>query len=266
MSELARPRWVILDLDDTLLDAQGHLSLANARAVQEVVSRGLPVILATGRRWAACREFISPLGLTTPVICLCGADIRQSDGKVVRQQRLERAFAQKIIQTLAVEGFAVGVALDDHTYWTDRPAEEPTARLRIDARLREKLPEAPFQLAVRTVPERIQRALELLTLYSSRLTLLPIRSHKGKHRLLILDKGASKEKAAAWVGQQLLDGLTLAEAVAMGDGIVDLALLEQARISVAMDIADPEIKAKVKVVAPPGPDAVAAVLRQLVLA
>ena len=45
------PRLVALDIDGTLLDANGHLPASIRDAVRRVVAADVPVVLATGRSW-----------------------------------------------------------------------------------------------------------------------------------------------------------------------------------------------------------------------
>ncbi|HHV55252.1 MAG TPA: HAD family phosphatase [Firmicutes bacterium] len=257
-------RWIILDLDDTLLDGEGRLPEANREAVAEVVARGLPVVLATGRRWSACEPYHYALGLSTPAICFCGADIRRADGVPLRQHRLSGFLALEIIRTLDGAGLPVRVSLEDGSCWTREPPYPRRLRPpRVDPILVERLPHAPYQLVVEG-ERQVEVALRLLEPLAGQLTLYPIDSRStGRRRLLILDGAAGKEKAARLVGEKL--GLSLDEALAMGDGPVDLELLRQAGTSVAMDIAVPEVKALADLVAPPGVEGVAHALRRLVL-
>ena len=47
------PRLVASDLDGTLLDADGEVSVRTRRALDTVIARGVDVVLVTGRppRW-----------------------------------------------------------------------------------------------------------------------------------------------------------------------------------------------------------------------
>jgi 5-amino-6-(5-phospho-D-ribitylamino)uracil phosphatase len=47
--EVWHPRMVALDIDGTLVDANGFLPDAVAEAVELVVQAGVPVVLSTGR-------------------------------------------------------------------------------------------------------------------------------------------------------------------------------------------------------------------------
>jgi hypothetical protein len=261
---VAKVRWVILDIDDTLLDHEGRLPEANRRAVQAVVAKGLPVVLATGRRWSACQPFHQALGLVTPAICFCGADIRRADGVQLAEARIPAARALGIVRLLDRHGVAVRVSLEEGSCWTSHPPYPRRHPLRVDSELLQRIPQNPYMMAVEG-EEQVAIALEHLRReFPGELTLYPIDSHStGRRRLLIFDCRASKEAAAEKVGKWL--ELKLEDAIAMGDGLVDLGLARRAGVAVAMHIAIPELKQEADLVTPPVPDGVAYALERLVL-
>lgn len=261
---MAKIKWVILDIDDTLLDHAGRLPEENRRAVQAVSAKGLPVVLATGRRWSACQPFHQALGLSTPAICFCGADIRRADGVQLAAARIPAGRAEEIVRLLDREGVPVRVSLEQGSYWTSSPPYPRSRPPRVDSRLRQRIPEDPYMLVVEG-EEQVATALVYLSQqFADDLTLYPIDSHStGRRRLMIFDRRASKEAAAEKVGEWLQ--LKLEEAIAIGDGLVDLGLARRAGVAVAMHIAIPELKEEADLVAPAIPDAVAWALKQLVL-
>src|SRR5688572_19949568 len=56
-------RWFITDVDGTLLDEANGLSLDNRAALARLKAGGIPVVLATGRRWTTLRRVIERLEL-----------------------------------------------------------------------------------------------------------------------------------------------------------------------------------------------------------
>lgn len=261
---VAKIKWVILDIDDTLLDREGRLPEENRRAVQAVLARGLPVVLATGRRWSACQPFHQVLGLSTPAICFCGADIRRADGVQLASARIPARRAEGIVRLLDREGVPVRVSLEEGSYWTSCPPYTRSRSPRIDPGLRQRIPEDPYMLVVEG-EEQVNTALFYLRQgFADQLTLYPIDSHStGRRRLMIFDHRASKEAAAEKVAEWL--ELKLEDAVAMGDGLVDLELARRVGVAVAMHLAIPELKEEADLVAPAIPDGVAWALKRLVL-
>ena len=66
-------RLLALDLDGTLLDSRGEISLRNRDAIQAARARGVRVALVTGRRFRDARPLALELGLDVPIISHNGA-------------------------------------------------------------------------------------------------------------------------------------------------------------------------------------------------
>lgn len=64
---------VVTDLDGTLWHTSDHLHPATVAAVAELERRGIPMLVATGRRLASTRAGLAGLGLTPPCVVLNGA-------------------------------------------------------------------------------------------------------------------------------------------------------------------------------------------------
>ena len=57
-----RVRLIAIDIDGTLLDSNGRLPDANRRAIHAAVTRGVEVVLATGRTFHHARPIAAKLG------------------------------------------------------------------------------------------------------------------------------------------------------------------------------------------------------------
>lgn len=55
--------WFITDVDGTLLDERNELPDANRAALEGLKARGIPVVLATGRRWTTLKRVLDRLQL-----------------------------------------------------------------------------------------------------------------------------------------------------------------------------------------------------------
>src|SRR5690606_13011313 len=55
--------WFITDVDGTLLDEANELPAENRAALESLRARGIPVVLATGRRWTTLKRVLDRLGL-----------------------------------------------------------------------------------------------------------------------------------------------------------------------------------------------------------
>jgi len=69
------PKLLATDLDGTLLASDGTVHAEDAAAIRELTRRGVRVTFCTGRMHSGCGHFARELELTTPLVCLDGAQI-----------------------------------------------------------------------------------------------------------------------------------------------------------------------------------------------
>src|SRR4051795_7123271 len=69
-------RILALDVDGTLLDADGTLRLSTAEAVARAARAGIRPVLCTGRRYRRARPIAEQLGLDAPLVCNSGAIVK----------------------------------------------------------------------------------------------------------------------------------------------------------------------------------------------
>lgn len=75
-SAAGRYRLLALDVDGTLLDAEGRLSPRTADAVARASRAGILPVLCTGRRYRRARAITEQLGLAAPIVCNSGAIVK----------------------------------------------------------------------------------------------------------------------------------------------------------------------------------------------
>ena len=102
-----RYRLVAIDIDGTLLDQEGRIRPAVARAVRRAADAGVTVVLATGRRYRRTLPFMHELGLSTYAICQHGTVVRAvGDGSVRERSPLDLQTALDIgrkLEEMALE-------------------------------------------------------------------------------------------------------------------------------------------------------------------
>jgi len=72
-------KLLALDLDGTLLNSHGEISVENIKAIQKAEEKGILVTIATGRRFRDALPVAFQLRLNAPVICHNGALIKYAD-------------------------------------------------------------------------------------------------------------------------------------------------------------------------------------------
>ncbi|HHY93245.1 MAG TPA: HAD-IIB family hydrolase, partial [Firmicutes bacterium] len=119
-------RLLALDLDDTLLNAQGRISPRNREAIRAAQGRGVVVTLATGRMYRSARVFAEELGVVVPLITYNGALIKDNNGRVYWDRPLPLAAAQTALAVARRHDVHVNLFLDDTLYvdrddvWTEQ--------------------------------------------------------------------------------------------------------------------------------------------------
>jgi len=80
-------RAMFIDMDGTLLTASNGISRRNMEAIDQLLSKGFQVFLATGRHYEVTSPYHQELGLRTPMICLNGAAIHDAKSGRALQTR-----------------------------------------------------------------------------------------------------------------------------------------------------------------------------------
>jgi Cof subfamily protein (haloacid dehalogenase superfamily) len=245
-------KLIVCDLDGTLLGQDLALSPRLCEAVRRAQAQGIQATIATGRAYPSALRFSRQLGLTAPLICSQGAQIRAPGGAVLHESTLPRPFLPEVIALCQDRGWELAVYAGDEIYqatqlygddyyerWFGLPLH------RVDDLL-VALPADPIKcIAIapdQTTGDRIER--ELCALAAGRFQVM--RSHAWFVEGLA--RGVSKGDAVARVAAQL--GIRCEEVMAVGDSGNDRAMVEWAGLGVAMGNASPDVKAVADIVAP----------------
>lgn len=73
-------KFIVTDLDNTLLDDNHALPQSSADLIKEAMTCGVTIALATGRSFASASGIAAKLGSDTPVICYNGSLVKTLDG------------------------------------------------------------------------------------------------------------------------------------------------------------------------------------------
>jgi Cof subfamily protein (haloacid dehalogenase superfamily) len=249
-------KLLALDIDGTLLNPIGQLTPVTRRAIEEVRSRGILIVLVTGRRFGSARPVVIDLGLDLPLISHNGALTKHvSTLETILYHPLDLETARDVIafgRDCGVdliccddpEGLGVMVLeniSDENGSLHRYLAKYQDSMVRVSDLL-EYLDHDPIQIMFsgRCDPmdqfaDKLARALD------GRIQLFKTRYRKGD--LTILDaltpsasKGASVEEIA------LRYGIAREEIMAIGDNHNDITMLERAGIPVVMENAEDELK------------------------
>src|SRR5689334_22981350 len=118
-------RLLALDLDGTLLNSAMRLSDTNAEALRKVIERGALVVLATSRWYGLAKRTADRLGLTTPMVCSNGAEVRGTDGSELLHLPLDDEAAREIVTWGDDHGWEMFTTVGHDTYMQMRPGIIP---------------------------------------------------------------------------------------------------------------------------------------------
>ena len=240
-------------MDDTLLNDDRRISAYSLAVLRRAMSKGIRVILASGRAGASMRSFVEEVGSPAPYIACNGGEIIDPKG-----HRLMDGLMFTVEQAKACARFAEENNFYVHSYDSDvfyYAGEEAYGReysyssnlrgVRVD-KLSEFITSPTPKLLCVGEPELIQNLLEKARLRFGDTVSLSI------SKPIFLEmmppgatKGSALQRLAAYAP---VDPETT---MAFGDSMNDLTMLKWAKYGVAMENARQEIKEALSLVCPP---------------
>ncbi len=103
-------RLLALDLDGTLLNSRSEISPANRDALAAARTRGIEVVIVTGRRFYSARRVLAALPFPVTLIASNGAVMGSTDGEIFYRDFLPRRVALQVLETAeAYRPFTVAI-------------------------------------------------------------------------------------------------------------------------------------------------------------
>ncbi|KAB7670640.1 HAD family hydrolase [Bacillus sp. B1-b2] len=93
-------KCIAIDMDGTLLKSTQEITQENREAIREAQSKGIEVVIATGRAYEESGELLKEAGIITPMICANGAEIRTKEHEVIQTNPLSKETAIEIANVL----------------------------------------------------------------------------------------------------------------------------------------------------------------------
>lgn len=236
----ARIDLIVTDLDGTLWDQPDEVHPRTRAALAEVERRGVPLLVATGRRIGSTRAPLAALGLTPPAVVLNGAiALDLATGERFHRHAFHRDDAAAVLACFLAEGLdpCVYVEHDEIDVMVGRaPSTHPVHLLSFGRWVRTgdlsevvaSLPVLAFAVLGMDEPRLAAVARRLDG--AGRSHLAPDRMY-GASSLTVAPPELSK-----WVGVEAFcarAGLDPGAVLAIGDGPNDVELLAAAAIAVA---------------------------------
>jgi Cof subfamily protein (haloacid dehalogenase superfamily) len=107
------------DMDGTLLNGKQEISEGNRKAILEAQEKGVQVVVATGRSYEEARYVLQEAGITCPIICVNGAEVRNEEGQVVKTNAIQEDKALEVMQILKDLGIYFELYTNQGVYTED---------------------------------------------------------------------------------------------------------------------------------------------------
>ncbi|KDP34180.1 hypothetical protein JCGZ_07751 [Jatropha curcas] len=249
-------RYIFCDMDGTLLNSQSQISLTNAKALKEALSRGVKVVIATGKARPAAISILKMVDLGgkdgvlsefSPGVFLQGLLVYGRQGREIFRSNLDLSVCREAC-FYSWEHKVPLIAFSNDRCLTlfDHPLVESLHTIYHEPKA-EIMPSVEDLLAT----AEIQKLLFLDTAEGVATSLRPYWSEATGDRanviqaipdmVEIVPRGTSKGSGV----QMLLDhlGVTAKEIMAIGDGENDIEMLELASLGIALSNGSEKTKA-----------------------
>jgi len=250
MKYVRRTRLLALDVDGTLLTDDLQITAATREAVQQVISNGVKVVLASARGPNALRSILRELGIAGLAICYTGALTCRLNPdlhvpiKVVAEQRMSLPTAHKVLSNALELGISVGWFTGEFWYI---PGWDPA--LHHESMITGVTPiVSPDLMHFKEAPHKLQAIvgepalLPRLYALEKKLPTDCVGQFSFTTYLEIIHQGVDKAAALLKLGKQL--DIAPTEMVAIGDRENDMAMLRLAALGIAMGNAPSNVQAE----------------------
>jgi hydroxymethylpyrimidine pyrophosphatase-like HAD family hydrolase len=251
---------VVTDLDGTFWDGDDEVHPRTLAAVAELERRGIPLLVATGRRQGSARGPLARAGLLPPAVLLNGSlCLDLATGDRFHQQAFEPETAALLLEAWLAVGIEPVVYVDHpdiEVVVGDRPSTHPRhlaemGPLAVVGNLADTVANMPIlALAVIGCDETELGKIAASVAGRTAEILVPSHGHYPGHNLHHWPLGLSK-----WDGVEAycrLAGLDPSKVLALGDSLNDLELLANAALSCVPSNGHPvALAAATHVIGPP---------------
>jgi len=250
MKNTRRARLLALDVDGTLLTDELQITATTREAVQQVISQGVQVVLASARGPKALYSIIAELEITGLAICYTGAltcrlyPDQHVTAEVVNEQRMSLSSARLVLSNALELGISIGWFTGELWYipgWD--------LALHHESMITGVSPIVDTDLMIfNEAPHKLQAIVgetALLPRLNALASMLPsdcVGQFSYETYLEIIHRGVDKATALLALGQQL--GINPSEMVAIGDMENDIAMLRVAALGIAMGNAPTYVQAE----------------------
>ena len=256
-------RLITLDLDDTLLNSDKHLSPRNEAVLRRAAEAGVEIVPASGRFYDAFPEEIRRLDFVHYIVAVNGAEIRDlRSGKPILTAELPLDVSLRVMEYLDSLPVIYDCYMDGWGWMTaelQAKAEEfAPNRHYLDMLLNKRSPVPELKAFLREKGRDIQKIqffiknvdeksaiMEELSRRFPEVSITSSISNNVEINAPKANKGAALTALANYLG------LDISQTMSFGDQLNDLSMIRTAGLGVAMGNAVPELKAEADYITSP---------------
>jgi Cof subfamily protein (haloacid dehalogenase superfamily) len=224
-------KCLALDMDGTVLDDEQKVSKENQMWIEKALDAGITVMFATGRGYQSISPYIEELKFNTPIVAVNGSEVWASPKALLKRHTVDQVSIGKLHQ-LAVQydawfwAYAVEGIFNKEN-WTDETASDSWLKFGYYTE---------DQKVLNAIRQEVARwgTLEITNSHPNNIELNPL--------------GISKASGLKEICKLL--NINMAQVVAMGDSLNDLAMIQEAGLGVAMGNAQDAVKKAADLIAP----------------
>ncbi len=238
-------RMVALDLDGTTFNSAGDISPENVSALEEAASKGVHIVVSTGRSYASLPDHIKSVRGISYAVTSNGAHVnRMESGEQIYSDFLDPAAVEeiarlKIVTKADIEVFIDGRAYVDESYYND-VKENGCAYRNAEYVMWSRRPVPDVSAMMLEHKDEIENVnfiyetLEMLEDARPLVEAIPNATITSSfpNNLEVGGPHTSKKTAISWLMNEL--GVTADELMCCGDAPNDIAMIEMAGIGVAV--------------------------------
>ncbi|HSS60336.1 MAG TPA: Cof-type HAD-IIB family hydrolase [Candidatus Limnocylindrales bacterium] len=237
-----RYRLLALDLDGTILARDLTLDPRDVDGVHRMLNAGMTVIACTGRPYPGALPWVVKLGLTGPMVCYQGAEVRTLDGKTMLDRGLPHDVAMEVVRFARERDLHVQAYRDDRLIVErDRPeahiyAEHASMEVYVVGDLDQAMGPTTPKLVIVANPTTLEALLpETRRRWANQLNI----ATSTPDYLEFTSVESDKASALQFVCGRL--GIVQGEVVAVGDGRNDESMIAWAGLGVAVEGSPAEV-------------------------
>lgn len=257
-------RLIAIDMDGTLLGSDHLLSNENIKAIRLAQSKGIEILITTGRNYLDARIPIESAQLHLLYSCLNGGEFRDESGNILFSKFINQSHTMKIVDILEKENVSYDLFINDYLY-TRNIKDQIAMYINFH-----KLTKSDFEQIQKEMHKRIDNGLivevdsyegllaefghnvyKILGISTDEKKLLKAKkqlesisgitiSSSGVGNLEITDNSAQKGISLEYYAE--VKGISMNDVMVIGDNFNDISMMKRAGFSVAMENAPNEVK------------------------